>query len=310
MKMKMKQGTYLSKYSNTFSLLVLFLFFIILLCVVLQCRNWFLKKEVNENFVNLHSLLGLDNPQVMEVPESNVKNIKEFPPSVDIISNISSSDEFKGSDNQELLNQLSGKPITPLEKIEKTLPPSVQKPEVKNQIVNKQIEDFVRKKNKQAQTQTQKPTKMNVKKEIKSASETFNIQNMNTCSFIQGECPTGKRTIGGFGFHNLPEGVQFVCGNNPSIKSAKLVAEISQGKISNISVIDGGKGYHPMKKYKIKVEGSSGNINQIDADVIIGDDGSVKVIQIINGGSGFQDTPKVSILNDSMGNGETCNLCC
>jgi hypothetical protein len=289
-----------NKKSNVFTLLLLFIIFIMLLCIFLHSRNWFIQKQMTENFVNLHSLLGLENTPIVEVPQNNVQQIKEFPPSsIPIVSNLSNSDDFKGSDNQELLNQLSG-----------------VKPDIKNKMMNKNIEDFVRKKNKHIQQPSQKPQQINLKKKIKSSSETFDIQPMNQCQFVQGECPSGKKMIGGFGFQGLPEGVQFYCGNgngknnSGSIQPAKLIAEINDGKISNIVVLDGGKGYHSSKKYKLKIESKTGTIDQIDSDVIVGDDGKVKVIQILNGGNGFQDTPKVSILHDSLENGEKCNLCC
>lgn len=297
--------------------LFLFVLIIIPLYLLNICYQKYVEKFTNEreDFMNLSSLLGLDTPKPEVEPEGKVIKSSQFPPlpqPLPASSNITNSDlqkkytdkdgEFKGADNEDLLKQ-----IMPLDKVKNML-----KPDDKNKELNEEIKKSIVKESKSTDGQRggvkEMPSVIPSKKSESplSLKPTIDISNLlGKCNFFNDSCPDGYYSLGAIGLEGLPSGITMTCGEVTSKTTAKLVAAIKSGSISEVYVTEGGSGYNPKKDYPIKVIGGGGRDAELEA--IIGDDGKVKVVKIKDGGRGYKETPKIQILNEKGGK---CELCC
>ena len=129
-----------------------------------------------------------------------------------------------------------------------------------------------------------------------------NIFNKMSCSFYA-ECPKDHKNMGNLGVNG--SNVSLSCNGLLDTKQAKAYAIIKNGTIDKIVVIDEGSGYQPSSKPNITIEG---NGNGAFAEALIDDKGHLKIIHIINGGSGYTESPEINI--EPPVNKKGCNLCC
>ncbi len=305
-----------------------FIFILLLIIIPLYLLSFCVKKRVEkftllfndnsqdwlenkEDFINLSSL-GLDFGlgDTPEVKKYNTMNIDE--------SKLLKKDdsEFKGSDNKDLLKQLM-----PLDQIDdKNLD---KEPDLKNKILNNAINSQVESSSKSNEGQRggvkeyPKPvftdnTKQRIQNYIqndtfKNNNENTTINPFGTCNFFNDSCPSDYTEMGSIGIQGLPSGMTLTCGNVSSGKPASFVAELSNGTITNVVVVDPGTGYNPTKKYSMTLEGGGGG-KGAELEPVIGDDGLIKNIKVVKGGSGFKETPKITIENST--NSGKCTFCC
>jgi hypothetical protein len=123
------------------------------------------------------------------------------------------------------------------------------------------------------------------------------------CQFFKGKCPKGYNPNGTFS----AKGQHVLCGDAVDFKPAKAVAEIRNEQIMNIHVIESGKGYDSDNPPSIII--NNNNNNGAVCEAIIDDDGSIKVIKVVNPGSKFKDTPIIEIKSVDD-NYVQCNFCC
>lgn len=257
------------------------------------------------------------------------KESKDFPPlpsgvSSDIKSTMDASGDFKGSPNEDLLHQLN--PKMPIHKVEKM----TQKPDEKNKMLNESIKKQI-----DARSKTTDGTQKGGVREVdtltpqrKKPSMSYippkkdafanRVSNMpqppsgmsNKCGFYSDQCPTGYESVSAFGIQGLPSGMTLQCGNvGSSSKSGKFIAEIQNGAIKSVNVVNGGSGYDKTKNYTVKATG--GNGSGATFEVIIDDKGAVQVINVMNGGSGYTSTPQITLQNgDGSFTGSSCQFCC
>ena len=99
------------------------------------------------------------------------------------------------------------------------------------------------------------------------------------------------------------EGSNMKCDNLDGVKPCKAVCTISNGKINGVYIIHPGGGYKVAPKVEIVGGGGEGaNLKAVLAD------GKVKEVKVMNGGSGFHETPTLKIESPNSSNG--CYLCC
>ncbi len=294
--------------------LFIFLLIIIPLFLLNICYQKYVEKFTNEqeDFMNLSSLFGLDTPKPEIEPEGKVIKSNQFPPLPEPNKNIQNMDlqkkytdkdgEFKGADNDDLLKQ-----IMPIDKVKNLL-----KPDDKNKELNKDIQKSVTEKSMSSdglRGGVKEVSMITPTKKIEpplSLKPTIDISNLlGKCNFYNDSCPSGYYSLGAIGLEGLPSGITMTCGDVTSKTSAKLVATIKGGSISEVFVADGGSGYNPKKNYELKIVGGGGRDAELEA--IIGDDGKVKVVKVKDGGRGYKETPKIEIQNEKGGK---CELCC
>ncbi len=99
------------------------------------------------------------------------------------------------------------------------------------------------------------------------------------------------------------EGSNMKCDNLDDVKPCKAVCTISNGKISGVYMINTGAGYKVAPKVEIVGGGGEGAILK---SILV--DGKVKEVKVMNGGSGFHETPILKIESPNSSNG--CYLCC
>ena len=99
------------------------------------------------------------------------------------------------------------------------------------------------------------------------------------------------------------EGSNMKCDNVGDVSPSKAVCTISNGKINGVYIIHPGAGFKVVPKVEAIGGGGEGAILKA---VLV--DGKVKEVKVMNGGSGFHETPVLKIENPNSSNG--CFLCC
>ena len=262
----------------------------------------------------------------MDGQKKESKNFPPLPPGVssDVKSTMDASGDFKGSPNDELLHQLD--PKMPIHKVDGIS----EKPDQKNKMLNESIKKQIEEKSqtmdgtqrggvKEVDTLTPQKEKPSMSY-IPHKKDAFanRVSNMpqppsgmsNKCGFFSDQCPSGYESVSAFGIQGLPSGMTLQCGNvGSSSKSGKFIAEIQNGAIKSVNVINGGSGYDKTKNYTVKATG--GNGSGATFEVIMDDKGAVQVINVMNGGSGYTSTPQITLQNgDGMNSGGSCQFCC
>ncbi len=302
----------LNKYTKYFLIILLILIPLYLLsfCAKKRVEKFSNLYEDRENFINLSSLgldLGLsDSPDVKKYNSMKTSDVK---------TTMRDSSEFNGTDNKDLLKQIM--PVDQL-KNDKVLQDN---PDVKNKLLNNAINQQVQSQSKSLDGQrggvkevSQNLYTDNTKKLMQNyiQNDTFknsnsNSLNLGTCNFFNDSCPSDYKEMGSIGLQGLPSGMTLSCGNVSSSKPAVFVAELSNGSISNVVIVDNGSGYNPSKNYSLSIIGGGGG-SGAELKPIIGDDGLIKTVNIVKGGSGYKETPKIIIDNSS--NSSKCTFCC
>lgn len=135
-----------------------------------------------------------------------------------------------------------------------------------------------------------------------SNNQMTSLFNNMSCSFYA-ECPKGSKNMGNLGVNGSD--VSLSCNGLVNVRAARAYAIIKNGSIEKIVVIDEGMGYQPNSRPQITIKG---NGNGASADALIDDKGKLKVIHVIQGGSGYTESPEITIETPVNNNG--CNLCC
>jgi len=99
------------------------------------------------------------------------------------------------------------------------------------------------------------------------------------------------------------EGTNMKCDNMGDVSPSKAVCTIGNGKVTGVYIIDAGTGYKVVPKVEIVGGGGEGAILRA---ILV--EGKVKEVKVINGGSGFHETPILKIETPNSSNG--CFLCC
>jgi hypothetical protein len=222
----------------------------------------------------------------------------KFPPS-ELNGN---SDDFKDSDNSEILNSIGSN--------------SIKQPIKKNNVLpntenNNPNAIFDSNKN---NLKIDPKNILNIKKESKppSSQPSQNIKNtdiksiLGTCQFFNDKCPDKYHQLGNFSIQGVGSGSILTCGNVQNTKPAKAIAQIKNNAIYEIHVTDQGHGFNPSSPPKVSIEGGKGH--GATAEAIIDDDGFLKLIKVINPGYNYSETPNVLI--DAPYMNSSCHLCC
>lgn len=242
----------------------------------------------------------------------------------DMTSTLDGSGEFKGSPNEDLLQQLN--PKMPIHKVDKMGKKPDEKNKMLNESIKKQImgrskgsDSFERGGVKEVSPLRSQKTKISAGHIPPKKDEFANrISQMpqppsdlhRSCGFYSDQCPSGYEAVSGFGIQGLPSGMTLQCGkagSSGSSQSGKFIAEIQSGAIQSVNVIEGGSGYDKNKEYTAKTVGGGGS--GASFEVIVDDKGSVQVIHVKEGGSGYTSTPQIIVQNGS-GDGSSCQFCC
>lgn len=121
---------------------------------------------------------------------------------------------------------------------------------------------------------------------------------LGSCDFYFNKCPSNKSSMATIKGNNLS------CGNNQESKAAKAIAEIKNGHISKIIVLDGGNGYNYQNPPKITIDGNKGATAKANVDK----NGIITSIDIIDYGYNYVETPNITIEPPQMDG--VCHLCC
>ncbi len=121
-----------------------------------------------------------------------------------------------------------------------------------------------------------------------------------SCNFYFNKCPTNKNSMATIKGNNLS------CSDNQETKVAEAIAEIKNGYISKIIVLNNGNGYNYQNPPKVTISGKSGNGATAKANV--DKNGTITSIDIIDYGYGYVETPSIVIEPPQMDG--VCHLCC
>jgi hypothetical protein len=123
---------------------------------------------------------------------------------------------------------------------------------------------------------------------------------LGTCDFYFNKCPNNKSSMATIKGNNLS------CGKNNESKKAEAIAQIKNGHISKITIIQSGTGYNYQNPPKVTIESNSGN--SATAKAIVDKNGTISSIDIIDYGYGYVETPNINIEPPQMDG--VCHLCC
>ncbi len=124
---------------------------------------------------------------------------------------------------------------------------------------------------------------------------------LGTCDFYFNKCPNNKSSMATIKGNNL------TCGkNNVENKKAEAIAQIKNGFISKITVINPGLGYNYQNPPKVNIHSSKGN--GASAKAVVDKNGTITSIDIIDYGYGYVETPSIEIEPPQMDG--VCHLCC
>lgn len=108
------------------------------------------------------------------------------------------------------------------------------------------------------------------------------------CQFYNKKCPDGFTSLGTF---SLLDDSTLLFGDDKKFSPAKAVANISDGKITDIKMIDNGSGYTDAPKVSIIGDCKKNAYGRC----IIDDLGSVVAIDITDNGDGYKNKPQIKI---------------
>ncbi len=124
---------------------------------------------------------------------------------------------------------------------------------------------------------------------------------LGNCDFYFNKCPANKSSMATIKGNNL------TCGKNgQETKRAEAIAQIKNGYISKITIINGGIGYNYQNPPKVKIMSNNGNGASAKANV--DKNGVISSIDIIDYGYGYVETPTIEIEAPQMDG--VCHLCC
>jgi hypothetical protein len=233
--------------------------------------DWFSGNSAQTNLPVSAGTVGNENLASLERKINDKMSISsKFPPS-ELNGN---SDDFKDSNNSDILNSIGSKPYT-----NKPLP----------------TPDAVFSKN---NTPPPPPPPVKPKPDVKSL--------LGSCQFFNDKCPDNHYALGNFSIEGVGSNSILSCGNVQNTKPAKAVAQIKNNTVYEIHITDPGHGFTPTNIPKVSIEGGKGH--GATAEAVIDDDGFLKLIKVINPGYNYSETPNVLI--DAPFMNSSCHLCC
>jgi hypothetical protein len=230
-------------------------------------------------------IVGNENLGLLEKKiNDNMKKSDKFPPT-ELNGN---SDDFKDSDNLDLLANINSKPLSK----------SLEKPFLINN--NNPIpEAKFDEKNKSKETVLPKPPSIVEKKQ--------NVKDLfESCQFFNDKCPDKYHPLGNFSIQGMGNSSILTCGNVQNTKPAHAIAQIKNNTVYEIHITDQGHGFNPSSPPKVSIEGGKGH--GATAESVVDDDGFLKLIKVINPGYNYSETP--NILIDAPYMNSSCHLCC
>lgn len=246
-------------------------------------NSWFSGSAPTNLPVSAGSLKS-ENLPILEKKINDKMNIsKTFPPP-------EASDDFKDSNNSELLQNIGAKPMIKPESINKIDTLLINNNALRNSM----------------------PKINDIKKEIPVVPPPPEIKNpdikslLGTCQFFNDKCPDTHMPLGNFSIQGFGSNSILSCGNVENIKAAHAIAKIKNNSIYEIHITDPGQGFNSKNPPKITIEGGKGH--GATAEAVIDDDGVLKLIKIINPGYNYTETPNVLIETPLMNS--SCHLCC
>jgi len=247
--------------------------------------NWFSGSSPSNLPVSPGTLPNEDLNTLEKKINDKMKISNKFPP-----SNLNDNDEFKDSDNNDILNIVK-KPNVP-----SNIP---KKPNVLPNTENKNPNAIFNKK--KTEKEIIPPI---VTKPIEKNPDIKSI--LGTCQFFNDKCPDKYHELGNFSIQGVGSGSILTCGNVQNTKPAKAIAQIKNNTIYEIHITDQGHGFNPSSPPKVSIEGGKGH--GATAEAVIDDDGFLKLIKVINPGYNYSETPNVLI--DAPFMNSSCHLCC
>lgn len=133
----------------------------------------------------------------------------------------------------------------------------------------------------------------------------FKFFDNDKCSNSDNNSNEGYMYTGAFFTTTQDSGIS--CNNvlDRKVKRCKVKVKLQDGKVDKISIEDCGRGYiKPTIKILANDNTGTGALAKITA---MGDDGSIKYIEVIDGGRGYKEIPTVEIKSEKINN--TCYLC-
>lgn len=182
------------------------------------------------------------------------------------------NDDFQDSNNKDILQSIGSKPI------------------IKNNVNN------------------EKNTDITILKDIPPPPQPTINSLFKKCQFSDKKCSEKSFSMGNFNFSNSIEGSGILtCGDSKNeSKIAKAVAVIKNNSVYEIHIIDSGKGYDLQNPPKVIVKGGNGTGCIVES--IVDDNGTIKIIKVINKGYNYTETPNIII--DQPYTNSSCHLCC
>jgi hypothetical protein len=246
-------------------------------------NNWFSGSAPTNMPVSAGSFKNENLPVLEKKINDKMNFSKTFPPP-------QASDDFKDSNNLDLLANIGSKPIIKPDNINKMDTLLINNNSLRNSISS--INE--------------------IKKEIPVIPTPPEIKNPNIqsllgmCQFFNDKCPDTHMPLGNFSIQGLGSNSILSCGNVENIKAAHAIAKIKNNSIYEIHITDPGHGFTPDNVPKVSIEGGKGH--GATAEAVIDDDGFLKLIKVINPGYNYSETPNVLI--DAPFMNSSCHLCC
>lgn len=264
--------------------------------------NWFAGSSPGNLQVSPGSLPNEDLSILEKKINDKMTVSNKFPPS-DLNGN---TDDFKDSDNSEILNSIGSNSIKPSPKKTNVLP---------NTVNNSSNAIFDSKNNQNTSFDLNNLKKkspeniLNSKKELQlpQVIQKPDIKSLlGKCQFFNDKCPAKHHELGNFSIQGVGSGNILTCGNVQNTKPARAIAQIKNNSIYEIHITDPGHGFNPSSSPKVSIEGGKGH--GATAEAVIDDDGFLKLIKVINPGYNYSETP--NILIDAPFMNSSCHLCC
>ena len=221
-----------------------------------------------------------------------------------------SMDDFKDSDNSELLN------LTQNKNDKKNMKPNVQpnnenkskEAVFSNTNLNKNIPP-ASSGNIKLDNNSKNVNKVDSKEKPKLELNTKQPDKKSlfgNCQFFNDKCPDNYSPLGNFSIQGISSNSILTCGNVQNTKPARAIAEIKNNSVYEIHITDQGHGFNPSSIPKVSIEGGKGH--GATAEAVVDDDGFIKIIKVINPGYNYSETPHVMI--DAPFMNSSCHLCC
>lgn len=242
--------------------------------------DWFSGNSTPTNLPVSAGTVGNENLSTLEKKINDKMSISSKFPPTELNGN---SDDFKDSDNTDILQSIGSKPYT-----NKPLP----------------VPDAVFSKNNTSRPSPSSPSPppppvlVQPKPDIKSL--------LGSCQFFNDKCPDSHYALGNFSIEGVGSNSILSCGNVQNTKPAKAVAQIKNNSVYEIHITDPGHGFTPTNIPKVSIEGGKGH--GATAEAVVDDDGFLKLIKVINPGYNYSETPNVLI--DAPFMNSSCHLCC